>query len=705
MKSSFFVDDFICGAPNYAAAQKIATEATTIAAEAGMPLRRWRTNDPKLQGELLRLQPEDIEKTSDTLEFQDDEMKVLGTGWRRSSDSLGFSTNALIEYCNSVRHRSCLRTVLSVAAHVYDLLGLISPVTIAVRILMQSIWMLRLKWDEEVPAHIKQEFWSWVDQLHRLSDIKVPRWYESGLEGEPTSIQLHVFCDASTRAYGAVGYLRTEDSQGRVAISLVSSRARVATLKGTTLPRLELLGAHLAITLAKVIKTAMQTPMLTTFYWIDSQVSLAWIKGDPGRWKQYVSNRVRYIQEHSTSSEWHFVAGKENPADLCSRGVGPADLADPSCEWWTGPPWLSKGQSTWPIGINTCPDGGQVNTERKKVSFVLPARVAAPSTLFNEERYGALRPVLRMTAHIQRMFGNGIADRLDRPNLRRIGPLSAFELQLAKQLWMRQLQTEAFAEEIKSLETTGKVNKNSVIAAFHPYLDEEDGLIKLRSRIRLSLCLQATVDLPLLPGRNEDNNKVPHFITLLVREAHRRVMHAGLRDTLSELRQEAWILRGRQIVKGILAKCACCNRMNSRPYDQPTAPLPMDRCTSAPPFDVTGVDFAGPLYIRGSKKKSWICLFTCGVVRAVHLELVMSLTARCFLMAIERFVSRFGVCRVIYSDNAKTFKRADKDLATLWKKAEPEILQEIAHKGIQWKFIAEGAPWWGGDSGKEWLEL
>ena len=164
MKSSFFVDDFICGAPNYAAAQKIATEATTIAAEAGMPLRRWRTNDPKLQGELLRLQPEDIDKTSDTLEFQDDEMKVLGTGWRRSSDSLGFSTNALIEYCNSVRHRSCLRTVLSVAAHVYDLLGLISPVTIAVRILMQSIWMLRLKWDEEVPAHIKQEFWSWVDQ-------------------------------------------------------------------------------------------------------------------------------------------------------------------------------------------------------------------------------------------------------------------------------------------------------------------------------------------------------------------------------------------------------------------------------------------------------------------------------------------------------------------------------------------------------------
>ncbi|XP_046462902.1 uncharacterized protein LOC124209084 [Daphnia pulex] len=110
----------------------------------------------------------------------------------------------------------------------------------------------------------------------------------------------------------------------------------------------------------------------------------------------------------------------------------------------------------------------------------------------------------------------------------------------------------------------------------------------------------------------------------------------------------------------------------------------------SPPFDVTGVDFAGPVhYIRGSNAKSWICLFTCAVTRALHLELVQTLTAVGFLMAFNRFVSRFGICRIVYSDNAKTFHRANKDLAEIWKGAEPEILTDLANRGIMWKFIPE----------------
>jgi hypothetical protein len=114
------------------------------------------------------------------------------------------------------------------------------------------------------------------------------------------------------------------------------------------------------------------------------------------------------------------------------------------------------------------------------------------------------------------------------------------------------------------------------------------------------------------------------------------------------------------------------------------------------PFDVTGVDLAVPVYLRRSNAKSWICLFTCAVTRALHLELVQTLTAVGFLMAFDRFVSRFGICQIVYSDNAKTFHRANKDLAEIWKGAEPEILIDLANRGITWKFIPEGAPWWGG---------
>ncbi|GFY57936.1 integrase catalytic domain-containing protein [Trichonephila inaurata madagascariensis] len=85
------------------------------------------------------------------------------------------------------------------------------------------------------------------------------------------------------------------------------------------------------------------------------------------------------------------------------------------------------------------------------------------------------------------------------------------------------------------------------------------------------------------------------------------------------------------------------------------APLPKDRIEQSPPFAVTGLDFAGPIHVKNSREKFYILLCTCAVTRALHLELVTSFTTEAF----RRFISRRGLCTVIYSDNAKTFKRAE----------------------------------------------
>jgi hypothetical protein len=126
---------------------------------------------------------------------------------------------------------------------------------------------------------------------------------------------------------------------------------------------------------------------------------------------------------------------------------------------------------------------------------------------------------------------------------------------------------------------------------------------------------------------------------------------------------------------------------------QTTTPLPRDRKTDSPPFETTGVDFVGPLYVKtqSSMTKAYIALF-CAVTRAVHLELVSDMSTENCLLALKRFISRRGLCKVIYSDNAKTIKRADQDLKELWKVATEVLLR----KGITWRFIVERAAWWGG---------
>ena len=110
-----------------------------------------------------------------------------------------------------------------------------------------------------------------------------------------------------------------------------------------------------------------------------------------------------------------------------------------------------------------------------------------------------------------------------------------------------------------------------------------------------------------------------------------------------------------------------------------------------------GLDFAGHLYLEDSGEKVYICLFTCAVTSAVHLELVCDITTERFLLALRRMIARRGMYSIIWSDNAKTFKTANKELQQCWRVLESEQTQSaLSEKKIQWKFIVEKVPWWGG---------
>ncbi len=191
---------------------------------------------------------------------------------------------------------------------------------------------------------------------------------------------------------------------------------------------------------------------------------------------------------------------------------------------------------------------------------------------------------------------------------------------------------------------------------------------------------------------------------LLIQYCHERVMNSGVRDTLVQVRERYWVLKGRQLVKWMISHCHICKRLKVKPAQQVTAPLPRDRIPESLPFEVTGVGFAGPLYVwlNGQSKKAYITLFTCAVTRAVHLEFRLDYlgsdqTTEKFLLVLRRFIARRGLCKVMYSDNAKTFKRADHDLKELWKSFRgTELAEFFTDKGITWKFIAERAAWRGG---------
>ena len=147
----------------------------------------------------------------------------------------------------------------------------------------------------------------------------------------------------------------------------------------------------------------------------------------------------------------------------------------------------------------------------------------------------------------------------------------------------------------------------------------------------------------------------------------------------------------------MLRHCVTCRKVNGKPYKAPDPPPPPTiRLVDSHPFTVTGVDFAGALYVKTptAQEKVYMCLFTSANTRAVHLEVVTDLTVPTFVAAFRRFASRKSLPKVVISDNASTYQSAAEELAQLLNSSE--LKSQLGSRGIERKFVPKRAPWYGG---------
>ncbi|GBM03007.1 hypothetical protein AVEN_14521-1 [Araneus ventricosus] len=178
----------------------------------------------------------------------------------------------------------------------------------------------------------------------------------------------------------------------------------------------------------------------------------------------------------------------------------------------------------------------------------------------------------------------------------------------------------------------------------------------------------------------------------MIMHKHKTLSQCGVQTLMFILREEFWILKSRRTIRKAIKTCTVCRRFEAKHPEVQAAPLPEDRLRDSATFETTGIDLAGPLYLRDGSK-SWVVLYTCAVYRAVHLELVTSLTTDKFLLSLRRFISRRGRPSIIYTDKGSNFKGSNQALNKVdWNK----INDDTSVSRIQWKFIPPSSPWWGG---------
>ncbi|GFS58553.1 integrase catalytic domain-containing protein [Trichonephila clavipes] len=243
----FYVDDLITGTNSKEDAKKLVSQVIELMQKGGFPIRKWASNESSV---LESLAPE-LRSSLGSLHIEEDHlMKILGESY-----GIPRKTHSESSPPNEVRPTT-KRQLLSTIAKIYDPLGFLSPTTIQLKILMQDIWKENISWDDPVTDCISESWTQFKNQMKHLAEIQIPRYLSE--DATAKRILLIGFCDASQRAYAAVFYLRTELVTGKVHVSMITSKTRVAPVKSITLPRLELLASLLLSELYVVVLESLR---------------------------------------------------------------------------------------------------------------------------------------------------------------------------------------------------------------------------------------------------------------------------------------------------------------------------------------------------------------------------------------------------------------------------------------------------------------
>ncbi|XP_053597998.1 uncharacterized protein LOC128668657 [Microplitis demolitor] len=672
-----YVDDITGGADDIKSLNAIATQVEEMALRGCFPLAKWKSNHPGF----FRL-PSFQSTSSETHQFSESSSKILGLAWQCAPDLLMFTGQPILQATITKR------TILSETAQLFDPLGLISPIIVRAKVLMQDLWQEKIGWDDTLPPQIIHPWTTFRNELAQLSQLTIPRWLQ--LRSDNSQVEIHGFSDASLAAMAAAVYVKVSSPSGSSTVTLVCSKTRVAPLHRLTIPRLELSAALLLSKLITRVQTTLQLQHAPVTLWTDSSVSLAWINSDALRWKEFVKNRVQQIQQSAPDATWRFVSGKHNPADCASRGLTPSQLITHKL-WWSGPDWLAEPNHLWPsfAAPNELPDDMEIRPSTVHVSSTpqLPFGV-----LFRQDT--TLTKLLRVTATIQRAAA--CFRRVPSSGLKS-SPLNPADLRFALTFWIKSTQQSYFASELQAISQGKSLAKSHPLTRLTAWIDQT-GLLRVGGRLQNAQLDEDAKHPPILPK----DSILSH---LIISNAHTRTLHGGTQLTLNYLRKYCWILGGRAPVKSHIHRCVTCTRIRGARAQQRMGQLPASRVTPSLVFEHSGVDYAGPVSLkffngRGSRTyKAWIAVFVCFSTSAVHLELVTDYSAEGFLKAFRRFVSRRGVCKTLSSDCGTNFQGAQVELKSLlagFTKESQHLQQLIANDGTHWKFNPPGAPHMGG---------
>ncbi|XP_043246453.1 uncharacterized protein LOC122393996 [Amphibalanus amphitrite] len=683
-----YVDDTLCSTNSVESAVQLARDLKDLCKNGAFNLTKFSSNSSEF---LKEIPVGDRAKNVKTLDLDRDTLgteRALGLKWSIVDDSFCF------QFCNKQKPAT-RRGLLSTVSSVFDPLGIVSPVTLLGRVLLQKLCLLSCGWDDPLPSPLAEDWQEWLDRASELDNVQLRRC-TVGPPGKVLNSQLHVFADASETAYSAVGYLRREilTPEGQVErfVTFLMGKALVNPVRFVSVPRLELAAAVLAVKVRRLLVRELDATFDSFHMWTDSTVVLSFIRNRTTRFKTYVANRLAYIHDGSEVAEWAHVPSKLNPADVGSRGCYPSGLGP----WLRGPEFLDGEAGGWPSDPAVHAEIPPIEVKSAPVTVALVSAGTGQKGPTDAliSHFSSFDRLKRAVAWYRRFFcviRNGSFRRwcmTRRRGLRRrdhVGEASLVvsDLHEAERAILRHVQRELPEFPGRDCDDgPTEVSSSSPLRKLRPTM--QSGLLVVGGRLSRSDCVSESEKHPVILPRDS------HVTRLVIREAHQRVGHGGRDHTFWDLRRKFWVIGAGTEVRRLIRSCVVCRRVNARPQHQLMAELPRERVSAdAPAFSSVMLDVFGPVLVKTGRieRKRYGLMCVCTMTRAVHVEILSSLSSDSLINAIRRISARRGQITQIRSDMGTNLTGADRELREALREVRQSDLQRAALKqGIDWSF-------------------
>ncbi|XP_052743215.1 uncharacterized protein LOC128199140 [Bicyclus anynana] len=681
-----YVDDILYTDHDFNSVITARNQLREILSLGGFHTHKWASNNKSILSDIPQTEQQHF--CSLDLQKENFDMKALGLRINVIDDNFIISSPEPFNPKEITKRR-----ILSYIGRFYDPMGFASPIIVTAKVIMQKIWLQNIDWNSTPPLNIQEEWLQFTADLLAMEPIKLSRNIDIS---ENYTAELVGFADASSStAYGCCVYLRV-NKLGNSNAYLLCSKSRINPIqkKGMTVPRLEL---NAALLLSKLMAKTydslkLKVKIKDVYLFSDSKIVLAWIDTELMQLQAYIANRVSVIRQATGAWSWLYVNTKENPADLISRGLKPGELN--RCQlWWNGPQFLRNSE----YNFDCCKPELPSTLPEVRPCLVLSDDQSSNSIeyIFKQlYNYSNITKIIRLMAYMLR-FLNNVNKHKNKINSKY---LTSSELENALMVIVKHEQGVHFKSEINAL-CKGN-NLKGTLVNLHPFIDNL-GLLRVGGRLHHAAIPLSQKHPVILP-------KDSLITSLIIKSEHERLLHAGPKLLLSSLNQKFWIVNGLLHIKKITHKCIICFRNKATAAQQLMGSLPASRVTATSrPFQVIGLDFAGPVDVKLSRirrsvvGKGYICVFVCFTTKAVHLELASDLTTETFLGCLKRQISRRGKPSQVHCDNFSSFKSASNQLNELYKLHASQYHQAnvqkfAAEQGINFHFIPCYSPTFGG---------